>query len=368
MDVLVLFYPYFIFLVSTYIIWRVSDSFDLAASYLTRDLKPGIKGPTVNAVASSLPELLISFIFLFQYNDISGFSAGFATIVGSSIFNIAMIPAIAFLVIYYQGKSKEFITYRNIILQDGAFLLIAELMLLGALFFAGVSLEMAVLLIGIYLIYIIYIYKKRMGGNKVDEANEYIDTIVAQSWIRNLVSLNLFALLSRKRTIDNFNAFSVALASILFIGCACYMLVGACEHISDQVGVDIFVVGFVVAAIASSFPDTLLSIKDAQKGKYMDAFSNAFGSNIFDICIGIGLPVLVYLLVNDMDGLTGIANAELVLSSASLLVLFTVLICFLYWIGNLKLWNSILIIGLYFLFVWMVLYLSNNDLNILNSL
>ena len=61
------------------------------------------------------------------------------------------------------------------------------------------------------------------------------------------------------------------------------MSVGACEHISDQVGVHIFVVGFVVAAIASSFPDTLLSIKDAQKGKYMDAFSNAFGSNIFDI-------------------------------------------------------------------------------------
>ena len=90
--------PYFLFVISTYLIWRVSIVFDMAASYLARDLKPGIKGPTINAVASSLPELLISSIFLFRFRDIEGFSAGFATIVGSSIFNIAIIPAVAFLV------------------------------------------------------------------------------------------------------------------------------------------------------------------------------------------------------------------------------------------------------------------------------
>ena len=50
---------------SAYLIWKSSESFDIASSYLTRNLNDGIKGPTINAIASSLPELLISFIFLF---------------------------------------------------------------------------------------------------------------------------------------------------------------------------------------------------------------------------------------------------------------------------------------------------------------
>ena len=51
--------------VSTYIIFKISRSFDFAASFLTQNLNEGIKGPMVNAIASSLPELLISFFFLF---------------------------------------------------------------------------------------------------------------------------------------------------------------------------------------------------------------------------------------------------------------------------------------------------------------
>ncbi len=49
--------------VATYILWKISSSFDLAANYLTRGIGEGIKGPTVNAIASSLPELFISSMF-----------------------------------------------------------------------------------------------------------------------------------------------------------------------------------------------------------------------------------------------------------------------------------------------------------------
>jgi cation:H+ antiporter len=41
-------------------------------------------------------------------------------------------------------------------------------------------------------------------------------------------------------------------------------------------------------------PDTILSIKDARKGNYNDAISNGLGSNIFDICFALGLPILLY--------------------------------------------------------------------------
>ena len=95
---------------STYLIWKASESFDIASSYLTRNLNEGIKGPTINAIASSLPELLISFFFLFYIGDLKGFSAGYATIIGSSIFNIAIIPTVSFLVIYYKNGTPLFPT------------------------------------------------------------------------------------------------------------------------------------------------------------------------------------------------------------------------------------------------------------------
>ena len=48
-------------IISSYCIWKASSSFDIASSFLTRNIGEGIKGPTINAIASSLPELLISF-------------------------------------------------------------------------------------------------------------------------------------------------------------------------------------------------------------------------------------------------------------------------------------------------------------------
>jgi Ca2+/Na+ antiporter len=57
-------------------------------------------------------------------------------------------------------------------------------------------------------------------------------------------------------------------------------------------------VALILASAASSFPDTVLSIKDAQRGKYDDAISNALGSNIFDICFALGLPLFIFTLMN----------------------------------------------------------------------
>ena len=86
--------------ISIYVMRKCSSSFDIAANFLTRNMGEGIKGPTINAVASSLPELLISSMFLFFFKDIKGFSAGFATIIGSSAFNIAFIPVISYIYVY----------------------------------------------------------------------------------------------------------------------------------------------------------------------------------------------------------------------------------------------------------------------------
>jgi cation:H+ antiporter len=83
-------------------------------------------------------------------------------------------------------------------------------------------------------------------------------------------------------------------------------LVKACELIGEEeysflgihnlkgLNLPISIIAVIIAAAATSVPDTILSVKDAKKGNYNDAISNALGSNIFDICFALGLPILIF--------------------------------------------------------------------------
>ena len=49
--------------ISCLIIWRSSHGFEIASDFLGRKLPAGIKGATLNAVASSMPEFLTTVFF-----------------------------------------------------------------------------------------------------------------------------------------------------------------------------------------------------------------------------------------------------------------------------------------------------------------
>ena len=349
-------------IISTYLIWKVSESFDTAAGYLTRNWSEGIKGPTVNAIASSLPELLLSAFFLFYIGDTQGFSAGFATIIGSSIFNIAMIPTIAFLFIYFKTGTAFFPTDKKLIQQDGIFLIITEIVLIVALYFGGVSIELASVLILLYIIYILnVIYSRRKGKKQKVNVENNIPEKKEGSYFIKLLQIDLHYILFRNNAITTFKSFIILIISVVLISIACKQLVTSSEHISYLFNINLFFVTFFITAIASSIPDTILSVKDAQNKRYKDSFSNAYGSNIFDICIGIGLPVLVYLLLNGENEISTSSTSSfnnIILSSSVLLLIFTIIITFLYWIKNINMKRSIFIISLYIMFLITIFYIS----------
>lgn len=351
--------------VSTYLIWKASESFDIASSYLTRNLTEGIKGPTVNAIASSLPELLISFFFLFYIGDLEGFSAGYATIIGSSIFNIAIIPTISFLVIYYKKGTPLFPTDKKIIEQDGFFLIITEVALFAGLYFGGISIYLAAILILLYCLYIFLVFlirNKNISGASSTISEEHEETLIEESsFLRTIITINIAALISNKKTLNTWSASLILLISLIIISIACKELVTSSEHLSSQLNMNLFFITFFIAAVASSIPDTILSIKDAKNEKYKDAFSNAYGSNIFDICIGIGLPVLAYLIVNDQEIISTTTSEEsnnIVLLSSVLLIAFSIPITIIYWLRSINLLRSLFIIGLYLSFLGVIFYLS----------
>jgi len=347
---------------STYLIWKASASFDIASSYLTRNLNEGIKGPTVNAIASSLPELLISFFFLFYIGDIEGFSAGYATIIGSSIFNIAIIPTVSFLIIYYQQGVKLFPTDKKIIEQDGFFLIITEIILIVGLYLGGISITLAVILILLYCLYIFLIFKKR-NQKQEDKNQEEIHFSPSKSnFTQKILEVDVAGLIVRNKELSPFKAVVILLISLVIISAACKQLVSSSEHLSVQLHLNLFFITFFIAAVASSIPDAILSFRDAKNKKYKDSFSNAYGSNIFDICIGIGLPVLTYLLINGIDEISTESSAssfsDIILWSSILLVIFTIPITLVYWLKPINKARSSLIISLYIIFLGIIFFAS----------
>ena len=124
--------------VASIVIMYASNTFESASNYLGRNFAPGIKGATINAAGSSMPELLTTAVFLFFYQDVDGFSAGVATAAGSAVFNGLIIPAICIFVVVIWGTKingvETKVTHIEVdvrsVLRDGIWLVIAEVMLI----------------------------------------------------------------------------------------------------------------------------------------------------------------------------------------------------------------------------------------------
>ena len=348
-------------LFATYLLWKISSTFDLAANFLTRKIGEGIKGPTINAIASSLPELFISTMFLFYYGDIKGFSASYATIIGSSAFNIAVIPVVSFLIVYFKNNTQKFEIDRVIVKQDGIFLIGAIILfLLGFLF--GINIYFTCILIGYYIAYVWSLYNSRKSNKSDFECNNIIKTESSNGIFSDILNLKFFSIFNSGKITAISSLFTI-LFSIVLIGFSCDILITSTEDISKVVGINLFFVSFFIASIASSIPDTFLSVKDATNGKFKDSFSNAYGSNMFDICIGLGLPLFVYIIINgtiNTDfpikriGIIGdsFLNGNVLLWSIILLLVFTITTTLIYYYNKLKLQNAIIVLLLYFLFMF----------------
>lgn len=81
--------------------------------------------------------------------------------------------------------------------------------------------------------------------------------------------------------------------AILWIALISYLMVECSEVVGCLLGIDSYTMGLVVIATGTSVPDALSSILVARDGFGNMAVSNAIGSNVFDINLGLGLPFLI---------------------------------------------------------------------------
>merc|ERR1719199_2061467 len=72
-----------------------------------------------------------------------------------------------------------------------------------------------------------------------------------------------------------------------------YIMVDAVNRIGCILGISPLFMGLVFLSAGTSVPDALGSIAVAKQGEGDMAVANAFGSNVFDILLGLGVPWLL---------------------------------------------------------------------------
>eukprot|EP00116_Pleurobrachia_bachei_P007655 sb/3467917/ len=91
------------------------------------------------------------------------------------------------------------------------------------------------------------------------------------------------------------------LGSVVWIALLSYGMVLLVEKVGCILGFNNYVMGLVVVAAGTSVPDALSSVIVAREGHGDMAVSNALGSNVFDINLGLGLPFLIKIIYQSGD-------------------------------------------------------------------
>jgi cation:H+ antiporter len=247
--------------------WLESSAEELSTYY---GLPALIQGSIVVAVGSSFPEL--ASVVVTALGD--SFGMGVGAIVGSAIFNILVIPALAGI-----ATSDPLDVSRTIVYKEAQFYMLAVSTLVITFSFAiiyfpvdgGPALEglvtrplalLPLLLYGLYL----FIQWQDVGDYESEDAGG--DVAVLREWGRLAVGL-------------------------LVILVAVETLVGAVEELNATFGIPEFVAGVTIIAAATSLPDALVSVRAARGGKSVTSLGNVLGSNTFDLLVAIPVGVLI---------------------------------------------------------------------------
>lgn len=356
------------------VIWRACDGFEIASEYIGRNLSEGVRGGTINAISSSVPELLTTLIALFVLSDKDGFSVGIGTTAGSALFNGMIIPAacifsvVGFVVAGARVTSVNVST--KVLLRDGITLILCEFVLI--LLINGKQLHwwQGLILMLMYFAYMTFMLTSMKsktqgedgvtdgGDETIEDQDENPASPIGQAfyWLSGgpLLDLERWFVKDHHREQmkqESWNGWGLLLASTALIGVACWILVLACEWLGtgsantehpsytlfgqtfEGFGMPAVFVAVIFASMATSVPDTVISIRDARDGNYDDAVANALGSNIFDICFALGFPLFIFTLVHGPIEM----SASVAQQSGELrLILFTLTIIgfFVYYIGR----------------------------------
>ena len=342
---------FLLIILASYSLWKSCSNFDRYSKVVGGNLKDGVRGATINAIGSSLPEFFTTFFFLIILQDVEGFSSGLATILGSAIFNILLIPAV---VIFILIKNKHNLQInKKLIARDTGVLLVSQIFLLYFIQDGIISLLDSFFLFLIYIAYLLFLSREGLFNiNKNKDIHKISRRMVWQKIIISVIKISAWCLVL------------VYACNILFTGNFQLEFLSPLNFdASSGIGFEkIMYVALIFAAAASSIPDMFISALDAKSGDADDSLANPLASNLFDICIAFGVPLFIYTLFNGEISFFDYVNNSTFQDIQTLIILMIgITILFLLSVLFSKKYNIIHAIFFVILFIGFIISVFNLD-------
>jgi K+-dependent Na+/Ca+ exchanger-like protein len=291
-----------------YMFWGlaiVCDDYFVASLEVICDelsLSPDVAGATFMAAGSSAPELFTSLMGVFAVkNDV-----GVGTIVGSAVFNLCCI--IGGTAIFTPGSLK--LDWKPIT-RDSIFYAFSIIALIYVLADGSITTVESASLVAFYFVYVLVMYKNESlmtsmdkccgtgsdsagdsGDADVDEDDEEGGPI-AKAVATPLTFFMELTIPDCSEEESKSKYFVTFIMSILWIGALSYYMVEWAAKLGCLLNIPPAVMGCTLLAAGTSVPDAIGSLLVAKAGKGDMAVSNAIGSNVFDILLGLGIPWLL---------------------------------------------------------------------------
>lgn len=271
---------------------RFSDIFVSAASSLSLSLKVPkmLIALTIAAFGTCAPELAISF------NSIKSGASDMtlANVIGSCIVNILLIVGLS--AITRPIKVKERTIKKElpllVIITTAFFILVTDSLFKKSAV-NSLSRADAIMLLIWFILFMFYI----IGIVRKNKNNEY--DIPEYSIVKSII-LIIFSLLA------------ITLSSNIVVDNAVLL--------ASQIGISQKIISMTVIVIGTSLPELTMTINAARKDEFDMAVGNIIGTNIFNICIVLGLPIAIYGGVSSSS--FNVVDTSVVLLSALMFYLF----------------------------------------------
>lgn len=221
---------------------------------------------TIVAFGTCAPEVAISFQSVSAGNG----TIAFANVIGSCIVNTFLIIGLAAIIrpirVKHATIKKELPIL--LIITTGFVVLMLD-SVFNPLTPNTFSRADGIILILLFLMFVSYIVqllkKKNMDTEKIEPKYK-----------------NIFLILF------------LLIGSILWISLSSDVIVNSATALAKKLNVSEKVITMIVVVIGTSLPEMFMTIASARKKEFDMAIGNIIGTNIFNICIVLGLPIVIF--------------------------------------------------------------------------
>eukprot|EP00747_Dinoflagellata_sp_TGD_P143504 gnl/TRDRNA2_/TRDRNA2_176398_c1_seq2.p1 gnl/TRDRNA2_/TRDRNA2_176398_c1~~gnl/TRDRNA2_/TRDRNA2_176398_c1_seq2.p1 ORF type:complete len:525 (+),score=43.35 gnl/TRDRNA2_/TRDRNA2_176398_c1_seq2:91-1665(+) len=253
-----------------------------------------VAGATLLAFGSSAPELCTNIVATFLIvND-----CGVGDIIGSAIHNISIVVGVSglfagrALALWWYPLTRDCLFYSISIIELTIFLWDEYIVWWEALVMC-----LTYVAYGLWMVWNLPIYEMmckcfRCEPDVPSEGDD--DDEEAEGLLYYDPCEIIWRLTMPDHKEKPFRCFAVSLCNVMLLS---YWMVDSATVFGCVLGIPTLFMGLVFLAAGTSIPDAFASMAAARRGEGDMAVSNALGSNIFDILLGLGMPWLISILI-----------------------------------------------------------------------